>query len=114
LTIFFQKVNKKDPGNYRPVSLTSVPSKIVVQVLLETVLRHMENKEVTGDSQHGYAKDKSCLTNLVAFSDGITALVEKRRAADVICLDSCKEFDTVPHNILVSKLERGGFSAWTT
>jgi len=107
VTPVLKKGKKEDPGNYRLVSLTSIPGKTVEQLILE-VIRQVEENKVIRSSQYGFTKGKSGLTNLIAFYDGMTGWVDEGRAVDVVYLDFSRAFDTVSHDILIGKLRKCG------
>ena len=56
--------------NYRPVSLTSVICKVFESLMRDTIVSFLENKELLLDSQHGFRKGRSCLTNLATSISG--------------------------------------------
>jgi len=67
VTPVFKKGKKEDPGNYRSVSLTSIPGKVMEQLILDVITKQVEEKKVIRSNQHGFTKGKSYFTNLIAF-----------------------------------------------
>ena len=103
-----KKGKKEGPGNYRLVSLTLILRKVMEQLILETISRHMNDKKVIGSSQNAFTKENSCLTNLIIFHDEMTALVDEHRAVASVYLNFSKVFDTDSCKILIEKLMKYG------
>ena len=49
----YRKGRKEDPGNYRPVSLTSVLAKVMEQIILSAITRHMQDNKGIRPSSMG-------------------------------------------------------------
>ena len=104
----YKKGPKGEAGNYRPVSLTSIPCKLLESLIADHISEHLEANKLIRNTQHGFIKGRSCTTNLTTFLDKLTATVDTGKSADVFYLDFSKAFDKVPRGRLLQKLMAKG------
>ena len=104
VTPIHKKDSKVKAKNYRPVSLTSHIVKIFERVLRTRIVDFFERNEIICNSQHGFRKGRSCLTELLDHIDDILSGLVQNKDTDVIYLDYAKAFDKVDHELLIQKL----------
>jgi hypothetical protein len=104
----FKKGTKGDPGNYRPVSLTSVTCKLLESIIMDKITEHLIENGLIRYTQHGFIPGKSCATNLVEFMDTVTRAADEGKAVDIFYLDFAKAFDKVPRQRLLNKTRAKG------
>ena len=108
VTPIHKKGIKTDAKNYRPISLTSVISKMYERIVGERILGDIGHK--ISAKQHGFIANKSCLSNLLETADYINNLLCEYEDVDVFYLDLQKAFDTVSHLKLLIKLKSLGLA----
>ena len=93
ITPIYKKEPKGEPGNYRPVSITSIPCRMLESIIKDKLMGYLANNNLLSESQHGFLKGRSCATNLITFMDKLTKVVDSGKPADVFYLDFAKAFD---------------------
>lgn len=106
----YKKGTRTNRANYRPVSLTSVPCKIMESMIKEGMLKHLEVNSVVTNAQHGFMSSRSCLTNLLEALENWTKALDDGYGIDIVYLDFRKAFDSVPHQRLLAKLKGYGIT----
>ena len=101
-----KKGSRQEPGNYRPISLTSEVTKTMKILVKGRLITHLEMNNLIGDSQHGFRHKRSCLTSLLDFFAQVidTYDTDNNKAVDIVYLDFQKAFDKVPHERLMVKV----------
>ena len=105
VTPIFKKGNRKEPGNYRPISLKCICCKVLEKFIRQTMVNHMAENDLLTNDQHGFWSGRSCTTQLLSVIETWTDQLEKGIDIDALYFDFSKAFDTVPHRRLLSKLE---------
>ena len=111
ITPIFKKGSKASPGNYRPVSLTSILCKVMESIVRDAIVQHLTNYRLIRDSQHGFMRGRSCLTNLLEYLEAITKFLDFGKYVDTVYLDFSKAFNKVPINCLIAKCQVLGLSS---
>jgi len=106
VTPIFKKGQEGGPRELQAGQPHLHPGKTMEQLILDVIIKQAAEKNVIRSSEHEFTKGKSCLTNLIAFYDGVTVWVDEGRALDVVCLDFSKAFENVSHNILLGKFRK--------
>lgn len=114
----YKKGDRHAAENYRPVSLTCVISKLLEHIICHHMLDHLDKHKVLTSLNHGFRSGYSCETQLVVTAHDLLGYYDKNKQVDTIILDFSKAFDTVPHKLLLTKLEnygiRGKLLTWTS
>ena len=108
VTAIFKKGDRKLLENYKPISLTSVPGKLLERIIRDQIVNHMTTNNLFATCQHGFITGKSCTTQLLEYIKDISQALDKGYGVDVIYLDYQKAFDSVPHKRLLAKLHAYG------
>ena len=93
-------------GNYRPISLLSFLSKLLERVVLRRLLSHLHLNELFVPVQSAYRPGHSPETALLKVINDLRLLIDRGYGAILTMLDLSSAFDTVDHQILLSRLER--------
>ena len=110
VTAIFKRGSKSEPGNYRPVSLTCVASKVLESFVRDAIVTHLTDNRLYAECQYGFRKKRSCITKLLEVMEDFSLWLNDGKPIDVIYPDFKKAFDSVSHGRQLTKLDLYGTS----
>ena len=106
--VFKGKVDPQCVLNYRPISLLSLPSKILERVIHNSLLSHLLSNNLLSSRQFGFRPGSSTQEALLFATHDWSSYLDKGFSVAAIFFDISKAFDKVPHCPLLCSLAIAG------
>ena len=98
-----------NPGNWRPISMTNVFSKILEKLVHKQMLGYLIDIDFLDKSQFGFLPGKSTHEAIFRTVQHIYSAINCNKMTGLLLLDMAKAFNCIEHNILFLKMENAGF-----
>ena len=101
----FKNGDTESIGNYRPISLLPILSKLLEKVIANQLIDFLESNKLLVENQHGFRPNLSTETALLTVTNKIYENIDNKKISLLLLLDLSKAFDSVNHQILIEKCE---------
>jgi len=108
VTAVFKKGNKNDKANYRPISVMKAFAIVFERLLFKQLNEFIENK--FSPLLCGFRKGHNTQHALINLLESWREQLDNKKIIGTILCDLSKAFDTLPHDLLIAKLNAYGFS----
>ena len=97
-------LDNEDLSNYCPISNVSLISKITERIVKSRLTCHLSSNNLLNPHQSAYCKHHSTETALIYIHDHLISAIGSQHVSCLCLLDLSAAFDTIDHNILLSRL----------
>ena len=94
----------KNPSNWRPITQTCVPAKIMEKIVHKRFVAHLLEYNLLDDAQYGFLPGKSTQTAVFDMVTDMYDSINRNCFTGVLFLDVWKAFDSLDHNILLNNI----------
>ena len=108
VTPLFKKGSNRELGNYRPISLLPLISKIFQKILYRQLYDYLQDNSVLNTYQSGFRSMHSGLTALLETTNNWSINIDDGLLNGVLFIDLKKAFDTIDHEIILRKFANYG------
>lgn len=106
----FKSGDRCQAENYRPISLTSVTSKVLEHIIVSTMWKHIDDNNLLINAQHGFRSGFGTTTQLLHVVHKASQALDAKQEYHIVSFDFAKAFDKVPHDLLIYKIRKYKFS----